>query len=88
MKPLALLSLLSLFILSCSGEYEVEDQQEDLPTGIELIPLYKTQLTIYEQAGEDSTISPQLVLSELFNPNAALLRDCFGYTDSSYLLAQ
>lgn len=91
MNRLTLFTLISIFIFSCSSENEADSEGEELSrggVGIELIPLYKTQLNLFDQVGEDSTVSEKLILTELFTPNATLLRDCFGYSDSSYVAAQ
>jgi len=91
MNRLVLISLITLSIFSCSRENGADSFERDLSQGsegIELIPLYKTQLDLFEKFGVDSTDNAELVLTGLFNPNVALLKDCFGYSDTSYVAAQ
>ena len=91
MNRLALFCLIILSIFSCSRENGADSLGGVLSQvngGIELIPLYKIQLSLFDNVAEDSTVSAELIETELFNPNKALLRDCFGYTDSSYVAAQ
>jgi len=78
---------------SCSGGAGTSDthaakEQSTTTKGIELIPLYKTQIDVFNKISADPNNDVEIILNDLYQPIKRLLSDCFGYSDSGYVNAQ
>ena len=89
MKLITYLTLLFLLIIltGCRGNDGANLYITD-EDGIQLIPLYKTQINIFNAIDERFDSAEEIIIRELFDPNIELVKDCFGYSDSSYVQAQ